>query len=139
MSQWNSVSLLWNSSKNNQPQRHRDRTETLSVLTNPFTFREGEQKLLMNTRPISIQQTSVPDRKVLINGLTLIALGISIFALDTWGNLFVRLFVGLFWTSFLLFLNGPGLVRAMRTLKTNGRRRRINHSLGNYERRTSGY
>ena len=92
----------------------------------------------MNTRPISIQQTSVPDRKALINGLTLIALGISIFALDTWGNLFVRLFVGLFWTSFLLFLNGPGLVRALRTLKTNGRRSGIKHSLTNYERRTFG-
>jgi hypothetical protein len=93
----------------------------------------------MNTRPISIQQTSVPDRKVLINGLTLMALGISIFALDTWGNLFVRLFVGLFWTSFLLFLNGPGLVRTLRALKTNGRRSRINHRVANYERRTSGY
>ena len=92
----------------------------------------------MNTRPISIQQTSVPDRKVLINGLTLIALGISIFALDSWGNLFVRLFVGLFWTSFLLFLNGPSLVRALRALKTNGRRGRINHSIANYERRTFG-
>jgi uncharacterized protein (DUF58 family) len=89
--------------------------------------------------PITTPSRSVPDRKVLINGLTLIALGLSILVLDTWGNLFVRLFVGLFWTSFLLFLNGPGLVRAMRTLKTNGRRRRINHSLGNYERRTSGY
>jgi uncharacterized protein (DUF58 family) len=81
---------------------------------------------------------SIPDRKVLINGLTLIALGISILVLDTWGNLFVRLFVGLFWTSFLLFLNGPGLVRALRTLKTNGRRRRIKPSFANYERRTFG-
>ena len=89
--------------------------------------------------PITIPSRSVPDRKVLINGLTLIALGVSIFALDTWGNLFVRLFVGLFWTSFLLFLNGPGLVRALRTLKTNGRRSRIKPSFANYERRTSGY
>jgi uncharacterized protein (DUF58 family) len=88
--------------------------------------------------PITIPSRSVPDRRVLINGLTLIALGISIFALDTWGNLFVRLFVGLFWTSFLLFLNGPGLVRALRTLKTNGRRSGIQHSLANYERRTFG-
>ena len=79
--------------------------------------------------PITILSRSVPDRKVLTNGLTLIALGVSIFALDTWGNLFVRLFVGLFWTSFLLFLNGPGLLRALRTLKTNGRRRSIEHSL----------
>ena len=83
----------------------------------------------MTRKPISIQQTSAPDRKVLINGLTLIALGISIFVLDTWGNLFVRLFVGLFWTSFLLFLNGPGLVRTLRTLKTNGRRRSIEDGL----------
>ena len=88
--------------------------------------------------PITIPSRSVPDRKVLINGLTLIALGISIFALDTWGNLFVRLFVGLFWTSFLLLLNGPSLVRTLRTLKTNGRRGRINHSIANYERRTFG-
>ena len=88
--------------------------------------------------PITIPARSIPDRKVLINGLTLIALGISIFALDTWGNLFVRLFVGLFWTSFLLFLNGPGLVRALRTLKTNGRRSHIKPSFANYERRTLG-
>jgi len=86
--------------------------------------------------PITIPSRSVPDRKVLINGLTLIALGISIFALDTWGNLFVRLFVGLFWTSFLLFLNGPGLVRGLRTLKSNGRRRGIKHSFAN---RISGH
>ena len=91
----------------------------------------------MNTRSTSIHQPA-RDRKVLINGLTLIALGISIFALDTWGNLFVRLFVGLFWTSFLLFLNGPGLVRALRTLKTNGRRRGIQHTLANYDGRTFG-
>ncbi|HEV2904029.1 MAG TPA: hypothetical protein VGW32_03230 [Pyrinomonadaceae bacterium] len=88
--------------------------------------------------PSTQRVQSVPDRKVLINGLTLIALGISIFVLDTWGNLFVRLFVGLFWTSFLLFLNGPSLVRALRTLKTNGRRRRIKPSFANYERRTLG-
>lgn len=86
--------------------------------------------------PITIPSRSIPDRKVLINGLTLIALGISIFVLDTWGNLFVWLFVGLFWTSFLLFLNGPGLVRTVRTLKTNGRQRGIKHSLAN---RISGY
>ena len=79
--------------------------------------------------PITIPSRSVPDRKVLINGLTLIALGISIFVLDTWGNLFVRLFVGLFWTSFLLFLSVPGLVRATRAIKTHGRQRRIEHNL----------
>lgn len=90
----------------------------------------------MNTRPISIQSPSANDRRALINGLTLIALGISIFVLDTWGNLFVRLFVGLFWTSFLLYLNSPGLLRALRTLKTNGRQRRIEHNLAS---RISGH
>jgi uncharacterized protein (DUF58 family) len=80
------------------------------------------------------------DRRVLINGITLIALGVSMFILDTWVNLFVRVVVGLFWGSFLLFLNGPGLVRAMRTLKrANARERRINHGFANYERRTSSY
>ena len=88
--------------------------------------------------PITMPSRSMPDRRVLVNGLTLIALGISIFVLDTWGNLFVRLFVGLFWTSFLIFLNGPGLVRALRALKTNGRRSRIKPSFANYERRTLG-
>ena len=92
----------------------------------------------MITQPISIRRTANSDRTVLINGLTLIALGISIFTLDTWGNLFVRLFVGLFWTSFLLFLNGPSLVRALRALKTNGRRSPIKPSFANYERRTLG-
>ena len=92
----------------------------------------------MTTQPISIRRTATSDRRVLINGLTLIALGISIFALDTWGNLFVRLFVGLFWTSFLLFLNGPSLVRALRALKTNVRRSPIKPSFANYERRTLG-
>lgn len=87
----------------------------------------------MRIVPSTSQQ--VTDRKILINGLTLIALGISIFVLDTWGNLFVRLFVGLFWISFLAVLNGPGLLRMLRTPKTNGRQRRINH---NFAQRTSG-
>lgn len=79
-------------------------------------------------RKSAIHSGSTANRRIPINAITLVALGVSIFVLDTWGNLFVRLFVGLFWTSFLLFLNGPGLVRALRTLKTNGRRR-IEHSL----------
>jgi len=93
----------------------------------------------MKIAELEIGRRSAADRRTLTSAITLIALGLSIFVLDTWGNLFVRLFVGLFWTSFLLFLNGPGLVRAARTLKTNGRRSPINHQLANYERRTSGY
>jgi hypothetical protein len=79
-------------------------------------------------------------RTKLINGITLIALGVSVLVLDSWGNLFVRSVVGLFWGSFLLVVNGPGLVRAMRTLKRfDARQRHINHSFGTYERRPSSY
>jgi len=88
--------------------------------------------------PLITRSHSLANRKALINGLTLIALGISILVLDTWGNLFVRLFVGLFWAWFLLFLNGPSLVRMMRTLKPNARQRRTNHNLANFERRSFG-
>ena len=83
----------------------------------------------MKIAELEIGRHSAADRRTLTSAITLIALGLSIFVLDTWGNLFVRLFVGLFWTSFLLFLNGPGFLRALRTLKTNGRRRGIKPSL----------
>jgi len=80
------------------------------------------------------------DTRILTNAITLIALGISIIVLDTWGNLFVRVFVGLFWGSFMLVLNGPGFIRAMRMLKrTNAGQRRTNHDLATYEHRSSGY
>ena len=83
---------------------------------------------------------STSGRKILINGVTLIALGLSMFVLDTWGNLFVRSVVGLFWGAFLIVVNGPSLVRVMRTLKrSDARHRPINHSFPNYERRTSSY
>jgi hypothetical protein len=89
---------------------------------------------------MSLKPISSTDRSVLINAVTLIALGISIFVLDSGGNLFVRVFVGLFWGAFMLVLNGPGLVRSVRALKrSDARHRRINHSLANYERRPSGY
>ena len=87
-----------------------------------------------------LANTPSADRTILINGLTLIALGLSIVLLDTWSNLFVKTFVGLFWGSFMLVLNGPGLVRMMRTLKRfDARRHRTNHGLATYERRPSGY
>ena len=75
----------------------------------------------------------------LINAITLIALGLSMLILDSWSNLFVRVFVGLFWGSFLLILNGPGFVRNMRVLqRANAKQRRISH-LAAYERRSSSY
>jgi hypothetical protein len=87
----------------------------------------------------SLKPISSADRSVLINAVTLIALGVSIFVLDSSGNLFVRVFVGLFWGAFMLVLNGPGFVRSMRALKRFDARHRINHGLANYERRPSGY
>jgi hypothetical protein len=80
------------------------------------------------------------NRTALINGITLIALGVSLFVLDSWGNLFVSGVVGLFWISFLMFVNGPGLLRAMRNIKRfDARQRRINHSFAAYERRPTSY
>lgn len=87
-----------------------------------------------------LKPTSSADRSILTNAVTLIALGVSIFVLDSWGNLFLRLFVGLFWGVFILVLNGPGFVRSMRALKRfDARHRRINQGLNNYERRPTGY
>lgn len=89
---------------------------------------------------LSIDSISIADRRVLTNAVTLIALGVSIFLLDTWGNLFVRVVVGLFWGAFMLILNGPGLVRSVRAMKRfDARHRRINQNLATYERRPSGY
>lgn len=76
----------------------------------------------------------------LINAITLIALGLSMLILDSWSNLFVQVFVGLFWGSFLLILNGPGFVRNVRVLqRANAKQRSINHDLAAYERRSSSY
>jgi hypothetical protein len=83
---------------------------------------------------------STHDNQKLVNAVTLIALGLSMLILDSWSNLFVRVFVGLFWGSFLLILNGPGFVRNMRVLqRANVKQRRINHDLATYERRSSSY
>lgn len=57
------------------------------------------------------------DRRLLVNALTLIALGLSILFLNSWDNLFVRTSVGLFWGTFFLVLNGPDALRAFRRLK----------------------
>ena len=56
------------------------------------------------------------DRGLLVNGLTLVALGLSILFLNSWDTLVVRTTVGLFWATFLLILNGPAAVKALRAL-----------------------
>lgn len=63
-----------------------------------------------------LAETSSPNRRLLINALTLIALGLSILFLNSWDNLVVRTSVGLFWGGFFLILNGPAAFRAFRNL-----------------------
>jgi hypothetical protein len=57
------------------------------------------------------------DRRILVNGLTLMALGLSVLFLNSWDNLFVRTSVGLFWGTFFLILNWSGLIQTIRGLR----------------------
>jgi tetrahydromethanopterin S-methyltransferase subunit E len=59
------------------------------------------------------------DRGLLIGGLTLLALGLSILFLNSWDTLVVRTTVGLFWGTFLLIINGPAALQALRGLNKN--------------------
>jgi hypothetical protein len=68
------------------------------------------------TSASAIQANPSLDRKLLTNGLTLVALGLSILFLNSWDTLVVRTTVGLFWATFLLILNGPAAVKALRAL-----------------------
>jgi tetrahydromethanopterin S-methyltransferase subunit E len=70
----------------------------------------------MNHRQTIAKPTSSSDRKLLVNGLTLLALGLSILFLNSWDTLVVRTTVGLFWGTFVLILNGPGAIRLIRGL-----------------------
>jgi hypothetical protein len=60
---------------------------------------------------------SSADRRILVNGLTLVALGLSVLFLNSWDNLFVRTSVGLFWGTFFLILNWSGLIQTIRGLR----------------------
>ena len=76
----------------------------------------------MKTKSMTAQSS---DRGLLVNGLTLVALGLSILFLNSWDTLVVRTTVGLFWGTFLLIMNGPGAVKALGALaKKNGTNRR---------------
>lgn len=68
------------------------------------------------TSASAVQANSSSDRKLLTNGLTLVALGLSILFLNSWDTLVVRTTVGLFWATFLLILNGPAAVKGLRAL-----------------------
>ena len=65
----------------------------------------------------SIQPGSPADRRILVNGLTLVALGLSILFLNSWDNPFVRTAIGLFWGTFFLILNWSGLVQTIRAFR----------------------
>ena len=70
------------------------------------------------------QPASKGSRSVLINAITLIALGLSILFLNSWDNVFVKASIGLFWGAFFLILNGPNVLKTFRNLaKTNGNHR----------------
>ena len=64
------------------------------------------------------------ERRSLVDGLTLIALGLSILFLNSWNSLFVRTSVGLFWGTFFLILNWSSLVQAFRGLRQKNDRQR---------------
>ena len=72
---------------------------------------------------------SSADRRLLTNGLTLIALGLSILFLNSWDNLFVRASVGLFWGSFFLILNGPAVLRRFGNLAKKNDTNRSSYGL----------
>jgi len=60
---------------------------------------------------------SLADRRILVNGLTLVALGLSVLFLNSWDNLFVRTAIGLFWGTFFLILNWSDLVQFVRGVR----------------------
>ena len=65
----------------------------------------------------STQPNSSADRRTLVAGLTLVALGLSVLILNSWDTIFVRTAVGLFWGTFFLISNWSGLVSALRGLR----------------------
>jgi hypothetical protein len=65
----------------------------------------------------SIHPGSPADRRILIDGLTLIALGLSVLLVNQWDSSFVRTPIGLFWGTFFLISNWSGLVKLLRGLR----------------------
>jgi hypothetical protein len=65
----------------------------------------------------AVQLGSSADRRLLVNGLTLVGLGLSVLFLNSWDNLFVRTAIGLFWGTFFLISNWSGLVQTIRALR----------------------
>jgi hypothetical protein len=70
-----------------------------------------------------IPSGSSADRRILIDGLTLISLGLSVLFLNSWHNPFVSTSIGLFWGTFFLILNWSSLVQTFRGLRQKNDRR----------------
>jgi hypothetical protein len=74
----------------------------------------------------ALVRNSTADRRILIDAVTLIALGLSVLFLNSWDTSFVRTSVGLFWGAFFLSLNWSSLVSAFRSPRQeNDTHRRI--------------
>ena len=71
-------------------------------------------------------QPGSADRRLLLNGVTLISLGLSVLFLNSWDSPFVRTAIGLFWGTFFLISNWSGLVQTTRAFrqKNDAQRRR---------------
>ena len=65
----------------------------------------------------AVQNGSNADRRLLVNGLTLVGLGFSVLFLNSWNTLFVRTSIGLFWGTFFLISNWSGLVQILGGLR----------------------
>ncbi|MDX6559712.1 MAG: hypothetical protein QOF72_2761 [Blastocatellia bacterium] len=72
----------------------------------------------------SIGADSTTDRNLLVNGLTLVALGLSVLFLNSWDTLFVRTAIGLFWGTFFLILNWSSLAQTLRGHRQKNDRQR---------------
>ena len=83
----------------------------------------------MKAQPARPALRSSAESKILVNAVTLIALGLSILFLNSWDTLFVRASVGLFWGTFFLILKGPETVKAFRSLSRNNDNRRASYEL----------
>src|SRR5882724_4391069 len=86
----------------------------------------SKETFLMNVAQANqpVNSSSSGERRGLVDGLTLIALGLSILFLNSWNSLFVRTSVGLFWGTFFLILNGPDAVRVFQRLRQKNDRKR---------------
>ena len=84
---------------------------------------------MMETQPARPALTSSSESKILVNAVTLIALGLSILFLNSWDTLFVRASVGLFWGTFFLILKGPEAVKTFRSLLRNNDNRGASYEL----------